>query len=229
MRSSTTRGETAPSGVARKSRLADEVYDTLLGRLMSHRMPPGARVNIDALARELGVSQTPIRDALSRLEADGLLVRTHLAGYRVAPKLTREQFEQLVEFRLLVEPTAARLAAERMSPEQLAELPRLAATMTNPTQGDRHQAYAIFAQQDAAFHALIAAGSGNRIIHDSLARLHIHVHLFRLLFDARVTTEAIDEHAEVLEAIVKRDPGAAAFAMRRHLLRSADRFRQIYD
>jgi DNA-binding MarR family transcriptional regulator len=56
--------------------LADEVYDTLLAQLMSLRIVPDSRVTIDALARELGVSQTPIRDALNRMEADGLVTRT---------------------------------------------------------------------------------------------------------------------------------------------------------
>ena len=70
-------------------RLADEVYDTLLGQLMSLRIVPDSRVTIDALARELGVSQTPIRDALNRLEADGLVVRVPNAGYRIPPQITR--------------------------------------------------------------------------------------------------------------------------------------------
>src|SRR3954454_24951649 len=82
-----------------RPRLADEVYDFLLSQLMTLRIEPGARVTIDALTRELGVSQTPIRDALNRLAADGLVVRVHLAGYRVAPQISRQQFEDLVEIR----------------------------------------------------------------------------------------------------------------------------------
>ena len=209
--------------------LADAAYDTLLSELMSLRMPPGSRVTIDALTRRLGVSQTPIRDALSRLETEGLVVRTHLAGYRVAPQLTKDRFEQLVEFRLLVEPAAARRAAENMSARELAALRDLAESMAVPPAGDRHLAYGLFARRDAAFHGTIAAGSGNQIIHDSLARLHTHVHLFRLLYDAHVTDEAIIEHNDVVSGIASRDPDAAAFGMRRHILRSADRFRAIFE
>ena len=73
-----------PPGRSR-GRLADEVYDTLLGQLMSLRIEPGSRVTIDVLARELGVSQTPIRDALNRMEAEGLVVRVPHAGYRIPP------------------------------------------------------------------------------------------------------------------------------------------------
>ena len=101
-----------------RTRLADEVYDTLLAQLMSLRIRPGSRVTIDALARELGVSQTPIRDALNRMETDGLVVRVHLAGYRIPPQITRPQFEDMLEVRLLLEPACARRAAENATPEQ---------------------------------------------------------------------------------------------------------------
>jgi DNA-binding GntR family transcriptional regulator len=218
-----------PRSSASSARLADEVYDTLLSQLMTLRLHPGARVTIDALARELGISQTPIRDALTRLEADGLVVRTHLAGYRVAPQLTRAQFDDLVEIRLLLEPAAARRAAENMEPGQVNELHELAELMAGPSEGDEHRAYGVFGRRDAAFHDLIATGAGNRLIRDALARLHTHVHLFRLLYDAQVTDEAITEHAEILDAIRARDPDAAAYAMRRHIVRSANRFRSIFD
>ncbi|WP_231134000.1 GntR family transcriptional regulator [Motilibacter deserti] len=218
-----------PASGSGRPRLADEVYDFLLSQLMTLRIEPGARVTIDALARELGVSQTPIRDALNRLAADGLVVRVHLAGYRVAPQISREQFEDLVEIRLLLEPSAARRAAERMTPQQADELRSLLAEMAQPQEGDQHLAYGIFGRRDAAFHDLIALGGGNRVVRETLSRLHTHVHLFRLLYDAKVTNEAMDEHAEILDAIVARDADAAAYAMRRHILRSGERFRPIFD
>ena len=65
-------------------------------------------MTIDALARELRVSQTPIRDALNRMEADGLVVRVPHAGYRIPPQITRARFEDMLEIRLLLEPAAAR-------------------------------------------------------------------------------------------------------------------------
>src|SRR5688500_7741234 len=81
-------------------RLADEVYDALLGQLMSLRIEPGSRVTIHVLARELGVSQTPIRDALNRMEAEGLVVRVPHAGYRIPPQITRHRFEDRKSTRL---------------------------------------------------------------------------------------------------------------------------------
>src|SRR6478609_3878024 len=134
-----------------RGRMADEVYDTLLGQLMSLRIEPGARVTIDALARELRVSQTPIRDALNRMEADGLVVRVPHAGYRIPPQITRERFEDMVDLRLLLEPAAARRAAERASAQQVAALRRMLEEMADLVQGDTHLAYGTFGLRDAAF------------------------------------------------------------------------------
>ena len=75
----------------------------------------------------------------------------------------------------------------------------------------------------------MADSAGNQVVREALARLHTHVHLFRLLYDAEVTFLAMNEHEEVLGAIAARDPDAAAYAMRRHILLSRDRFRRLFD
>ena len=151
---------------------------------MSLRIVPGSRVTIDALARELRVSQTPIRDALNRMEADGLVVRVPHAGYRIPPQITRGRFEDMVEIRLLLEPAAARRAAERASSEQVSGLRRMLEEMAELVEGDGHVAYGAFGLRDAAFHDLVADSAGNQVVREALARLHTHVHLFRLLYDA---------------------------------------------
>jgi DNA-binding GntR family transcriptional regulator len=234
------------------ARLADDAHQQLLGRLLSHQLQPGQRLTVDALARELGVSQTPIREALHRLEVGGVVVRTHLAGYRVAPQLSRQQFEDLVEVRLLLEPAAARRAAERMGGDDIERLATLAASMTAPGPSGRPGAgseqgrgpaaagapdngddstgrsYAAFASRDAAFHDAVAAGSGSQVLRDSLTRLHVHVQLFRLSAGVRIRAEALEEHADVVAAIRAHDPEAAERAMRRHVERSAARFAETF-
>lgn len=218
----------SPGGGRSNGRLADEVYDTLLGQLMSLRIVPGSRVTIDALARELGVSQTPIRDALNRMESDGLLVRVPHAGYRIPPQITRTRFEEMLEIRLLLEPAAARRAAEKASQEQVVGLRQMLDEMAQ-VEGDGHLSYGAFGLRDAAFHDLVAHSAGNELVREVLARLHTHVHLFRLLYDTQVTYLAMGEHDEVLQGIAARDPDAAAYAMRRHILLSGERFRRLFD
>src|SRR3954467_4992197 len=69
--------------------LSDDVYETVKGLIMDSVVEPGTRLNIDALTRELGISQTPIRESLARLEADGLVIKEPLRGYRVSSRLGR--------------------------------------------------------------------------------------------------------------------------------------------
>lgn len=224
-----TPGEGRTTPARPSGRLADEVYDTLLGQLMSLRIVPDSRVTIDALARELGVSQTPIRDALNKMEADGLVVRVPNAGYRIPPQITRDRFEDMVEVRLLLEPAAARRAAERATSDQVSGLRRMLEEMAELAEADGHLSYGAFGLRDAAFHDLVAESAGNALVREALARLHTHVHLFRLVYDTQVTYLAMGEHDEVLAAVAARDPDAAAYAMRQHILLSRDRFRRLFD
>lgn len=130
----------------RPTSVVEGVYDSIYHRLMSLDIAPGARIPIDVLARELGVSQTPIREALSRLEREGLVRKEHLIGYSAAPQWTRKQFEDLYAFRLLIEPEAARLAAANMTPEALQQLENSAADMGHgEAPVDRNTRYSRFA------------------------------------------------------------------------------------
>ena len=72
----------------RRNVLADDVYELVKAMVMDHVIRPGARVSIDGLARELAVSPTPVREALARLESDGLVLKEPLKGYRATPLLT---------------------------------------------------------------------------------------------------------------------------------------------
>jgi len=202
--------------INRPAPLVDEVYEAILDRVMSLAIPPGSKISVDSLSRELGVSQTPIREALSRLEAEGLVFKTHLVGYSAAPQQSREAIEQLFELRLLLEPTAAAKAATRLVPEQLERLRRLHERMSG-NDGNEFPAYGQFARRDAEFHAIVAAASGNVVLAETLAKLHAHVHIFRLVLHARVTSEAIFEHAALLDALERRDVEASHAAMKLHV------------
>lgn len=211
------------SAIRRPTRLGDEVYDALYSQLMSRKIAPGARISVDNLVRELGVSHTPIREALSRLEAQGLVVKTHLIGYSAADQIDGSRLHQLYDLRLLLEPYAAAEAAKHMSEDQIDQMRRIDAQMREVTGGGR-DSYGAFAALDGQFHDLIAQGSGNELVQDALSRLHTHVHLFRLFYLATATTDTNGEHHKVVEAIAARDPEAASQAMHAHILKSRERF-----
>jgi len=209
--------------IKRPSGLVEDAYSRIREDIMSLKIAPNTRISVDSLVRELGVSQTPIREALSMLEAHGLVTKQRFIGYCTAPTLNRQQFDNLFEIRLLIEPYGARRAAERMSDKALIDLCGLALEM-NPDQATQSRAlYDHFADQDSQFHEQIAHGSCNDLIADSLARLHIHLHIFRLRFHGEVTNEAFAEHTLVTKALQKRDPDQAEAAMRSHIEKSYQR------
>ncbi|WP_306891238.1 GntR family transcriptional regulator [Ancylobacter amanitiformis] len=213
----------------RAAGLAEEVYEAIFARLMALKIPPGARITVDNLVRELAVSQTPIREALGRLEGEGLVVKTHLVGYSAAPQITRRRFEELYDLRLLLEPEMAGRAAATMTDVALAELTAAAGVMSRNGGTDERARYSQFARQDAVFHDQILEVAGNELIRETLVHQHTHFHIFRLMFHARVTEEALDEHAAILAAFAARDPAAAEQAMRVHVERSRDRLLPAFD
>ena len=87
-----------------KSGLSVRAYEKLKVLILDHAIPPGARLGIDVLAAQLGISQTPVREALARLEGDGLVLRSVTGRYHAAPQLDLEAFDQLYTMRLLLEP-----------------------------------------------------------------------------------------------------------------------------
>jgi len=191
--------------------IVDEVYELIRGDIMALRIKPDTRISIDNLVRQLGVSQTPIREALSRLEATGLVTKQHFV-------------DELYEMRLLLEPYAARCAAEQMSDTQLQQVVALAEHMEP---GASRTSYDRFADQDSEFHDLIASGSGNHLVRDALAGLHTHLHIFRLRFHSEVTKEACNEHAKLIAALTRRQAAEAESAMRAHIDKSYKRLKSF--
>jgi DNA-binding GntR family transcriptional regulator len=203
--------------------LTDSVYEAVKALVMDRRIAPGARINIDRLARDLHVSPTPIREALARLESDGLVTKEALRGYSVAGLLDLPSFLQLYEMRLLLEPAAARKAAEVMTKEDLRAMGQQVATMQQARIGETYEEYRLFAAEDARFHDIIARASANAFLRDTLARLHAHLHLYRLHFQVGIAAETVAEHRTILEALRRGNAADAAAAMTEHIEQSRRR------
>ncbi|RAJ71231.1 DNA-binding GntR family transcriptional regulator [Streptomyces sp. Amel2xB2] len=202
--------------------IADQMYDVLMRQLLDGERMAGETLNIGALTRELNVSQTPLREALARLEHTGLVYREALKGYRVANPLSDREVDKLFEARSVLEPALAYEAALRTTPEFLEELrgtvDELADASTHAdeeTDSFRH-----YWHSDAEFHRLIAAQSDNPFLEHSYLALTGHMQRFRL-FTKRGRTgaaAAAREHRVVLDALQKSDPDGAREQMRQHLL-----------
>ena len=167
--------------LAQRQPLPGSVYEIVTDMLMTHAFEPGARLNIEELARALGVSPTPVREALARVEADGLIVKQPGRSYTVAPLMGIEQVRELIELRLLVEPALAAKAAGQAGPNEIKELRRAARA---GEVGGKITAAAnrLDMVYDATFHAMVADLAGNQMISDMLTRLRSHLHTFRLYY-----------------------------------------------
>lgn len=209
--------------------LSDCVYDMLISALVSLEIPPGGRLSVDALARQFGVSQTPIRAALIRLETEGLVVRRHNAGFCATPLPTQKQFSETYLMRSLLEPQAAAQAAINARGHDVQKLEELCKKMELLVQDDAERNYGRFATLDREFHAHIVETSENELMKNVLDNLHAHMHLFRLRYHASVAQEAIKEHVRIVDGIRQRDPDVARAAMAEHIAASHNRMEPYYQ
>ncbi|MFI5757290.1 GntR family transcriptional regulator [Streptomyces sp. NPDC051569] len=212
------------AGTPRRQALADTAYDTIRQRLVDHDIEPGSKMNINTLAQELAISPTPLREALARLEAEGLVVKRSLAGYTAATLLSSRSLGELFEVRLLLEPTAAAHAATQASKADLLQLAGQLAEMRTAAQDFRSRStLLLYLHHDSVFHDRIACLSGNAFLRSTLERLHAHTHQYRLSFREGWAEETCREHERILEALSENDEETASARMRTHLRRAHTR------
>lgn len=199
--------------------LADKVHDTLLVQCMNGIRPPGQRLNIGKLSRELNLSPTPIREARARLEHTGVVRRQALRDYEVEPPLTPTEIVQLMDARFLLEPTLASEATVRVTPEFLAELEEAIGVLESASESADGEALRQCWIADEAFHVLISWQAGNPFIECAYQSLGGQLQPFRLIGGAGIphAHNAAHEHRRVYEAFRAADTAAATAQMRRHI------------
>lgn len=208
----------AEGGTLSRSVLADEVKDRLLQDILAGRYPPHSRIVETTVARELGISQAPVREALRGLEATGVVEILPFRGARVRRPTTKELLEAIT-IRAELEALGARLAVPRLSDGDLEDL--LAHGEQLRRAADTGDAHAL-AMADASFHGRIIRASGNA----TLVRLWQSLEPFsRTYITAAIPgvdvhwTAAL--HWPILEALRERDPGGVVHALREHFQKAA--------
>lgn len=195
--------------------LTDRTYEALKEAIVQRGLTPNEILSEERLAEELGVSRTPLRAALQKLVYEHLIRRLPGKGYMVA-SLSRTDMEQVFFMRMLLEPVAARLAAQHRSDKDLARLQQAVESQRAQIEGGD---YLGFLQHDREFHLTVASASQNPYLKTVVATMQLHGHRF-LVLDPSVHARApfaIEEHVSLVEAIAARDAEAAGQRMAAHV------------
>ncbi|HEY3165354.1 MAG TPA: GntR family transcriptional regulator [Candidatus Limnocylindrales bacterium] len=209
----------APEALLARSVLADQVRERLLEGILSGRYPPDARIVETQVARELGTSQAPVREALRGLEALGVVEITPFRGARVRRPTPRELLEAYA-VRSALEALAARLAVPRLSSADLGRLGAAVEAMQTAASADDTRAVAA---ADARFHGLIVELAGN----GTLLKLWRSLEPFLRTYITLVVPGAdaqwsADLHTPILDALRARDVDAVVAALERHFADVSD-------
>jgi len=202
------------AGPITRTSLADSVYQQILEAILAGELTSGTELSEVALAAELGVSRTPVHEALRRLAADGLVDSlSHQA--RVA-HFSRQDIVEIYEMRGLLETAAAERAAQHLDREQLAEV-RSAIDALNASADSRGWTTRAL-DFDVRFHNVLAAATNNQRLRAEIAKYRHLVRAFcRMSGNPQNLREAMREHERIVDALEARDPAAARRAMAGHI------------
>lgn len=199
----------------KRMRLVDDAAGALREAILTGELPPGTRLNQVQLASQLGISRTPLREALMKLEQEGLIELLPVGGLRVKV-LALDEAVELYDIREVLDGLAARLAAQRIAEAESRDLARYVSRMEQCLASqDAHRWFVAH----VAFHDTIFRASGNGRLQglSSVVRLSIqHFHPL-LLTTANRLTNAYREHREICEAIARHDGEAAERLARAHI------------
>lgn len=203
--------------------LSDQLVNLVRNRILSGSVPANSPIRQDALASELGISKIPLREALARLEEEGLVHSQANRGFFVR-ELTTAEAEEVYALRLKLEPDAIALASLRATPEQHRIAREQLATMYDVTEADGEGVGAF----NRAFHLALLRPSGLQITVTILERLHVlseryvRKHLEPLGRDER----ANEEHREMLDVWLARDTDRLRELTIAHIVHTLDDLRQ---
>ncbi|TNM71125.1 GntR family transcriptional regulator [Deinococcus radiopugnans ATCC 19172] len=208
------------------ARVVDVVRDQLRSAILAGELAPGSRLSVPELARQLGVSRSPVREAVLLLVGEGLAVEQSRRGVEVA-RLELSDVLELYELRIALESVAARSAAERMSGSDLAALRGVLDAQGAAAVGDASS----FRELDLRFHEIVTQTCGNARLARHAAMLAREMRLARPLMVGEPwhLRQSHEEHRTIERALRQRDGPAAENAMREHLSRVSQSVRNRHS
>ena len=199
--------------------LRDVVFNTLRGAILRGDLKPGQRLMEIQLANQLGVSRTPVREAIRKLELEGLVKMVPRKGAEVA-QISEKHLKDVLEVRSALEEVAGELACERMSSEELDELKRVNKLFLQVIESDDITA---IANVDESFHMVIYGATRNERLSQMVNALREQMYRYRLehIKDKNGRAKLAKEHEEIIQALENRDAAAARKEIRCHIQEQA--------
>lgn len=205
--------------------LRDVVFHTLREAILKGDLKPGERLMELQLADKLGVSRTPIREAIRMLQQEGLAVTIPRRGAEVA-KMTEKDMEDVLQVRDALDELAASIACEQITAEELEELKRTMREFEESTKtGDVKR----IAEVDVKFHDIIYKATRNPKLENILNNLREQMYRYRVeyLKDERSFPTLIKEHSEIVEGLAKKDKEKVIAAMHKHVENQANAVKEV--
>ncbi|MBQ8812975.1 MAG: GntR family transcriptional regulator [Lachnospiraceae bacterium] len=199
--------------------LRDVVFNTLRGAILRGDLKPGQRLMEIQLANQLGVSRTPVREAIRKLELEGLVKMVPRKGAEVA-QISEKHLKDVLEVRIALEELAGELACDRMTSEELEELKQINHEFLQVIESDDITA---IANVDEAFHMVIYRATGNERLSQMVNALREQIYRYRLehIKDKAGRATLVKEHEEIIQALENRDEARTRKGIRCHIQEQA--------
>jgi DNA-binding GntR family transcriptional regulator len=204
------------------SKISNAAYDILRGKIISREFSAGQRLDLDAIERQLGISRTPIREALARLEMEGLVEILPRSGTFVTNP-DKEDISESFDVRCALEMYALEKAIERMTEEDLAELTAMVRELGElACAEDRDEIYPYYLSLDHQFHHRLVELSGNARLCQAHDRENLHAQMARIRYrrSERELGIAQQEHERIITALETEDVRQAQLEVSAHLQRA---------
>ena len=205
--------------------LRDVVFNTLREAILKGELKPGERLMELQLASKLGVSRTPIREAIRMLEQEGLAVTIPRRGAEVA-RMTEKDMEDVLQIRAALDELAVQLATEQITDEQFDALEQARQNFENSLKSDDVKE---IAQADVAFHDAIYNATGNAKLVSMLNNLREQMYRYRVeyLKDEKNFPILIREHSQIVEGLTAKDKTMLTAAMHKHVMNQATAVKEM--
>lgn len=208
------------SSLSTRRETKEKIFQTLRADIISQKLKPGQAVREEDLANRFGVSRTPIREMLLRLEYEDLVKLVPNRGVFVSELMSKD-IEEVIEIRLTLETTAARMAASKLTEQHISELNNISEELDVAVE---LQDSIVSFGADSRLHNLILEAAGNHRAHKIINNLMGQIHRIRFISGhkpGRINTTT-SEQKEIIRALLNKDPAKAEEAMRIHLLNTKE-------